>query len=375
MDAIIVVDSRHRVAVFNRAAEDVFRCAAAEAIGAHLNKFLPARFHEAHEQHIRHYAGTGATTRSMHSPGMVVGLRADGDEFPAEATISQGEAGGERFFAVILRDVTERRKHEETAHLLASLQVEQEVRLYQHELAIAGAIQQRLMCREHLRLPFATIRGRSAPCKEVGGDFFDAIETSAGLAVVIADVCGKGIAAALLASTLQGMVYAQLNAHVPLDDIAAGINRFLCHRSDLQNYATMILAHLSADGFLRYVSCGHVPPLLISGGTVRRLEGTNLPLGLFPAAMYQLVRCDLRRGDSLLFVTDGVTEAVNGSGEFFSDERLETVAMGAEERFERILRAVDEFRGDTPLKDDCTVVSLDYQGVAGTTALPAAAGR
>ncbi len=371
MDAIIIVDGHHRVYLFNQAAEQIFRCPAADAVGAPLNKFIPARFHEAHTQHMRKYAETSASMRSMHAPGRITGVRADGEEFPAEATISQGAAGGERFFAVILRDITERRKHEDDARRLQQLEAEQELRLYQHELAIAGAIQQQLMRSDLPQVPFAAVRAHSAPCKEVGGDFFDAIETKDGIAVVIADVCGKGIPAGLLASTLQGMLHTQLATHVPLADIAVAVNQFLCRRSDLHNYATMLFGHLRPDGMFRYVSCGHIPPLLISGGTFRPLDRTNLPLGLFPDAVYQLAQYNLRRGDTVLLATDGFTEAVNCKGEQFGDALPACEEVRPEECFDRILQAFTAFRGDAPLEDDCTVLTLEYRGAE--QALPAAA--
>ena len=92
------------------------------------------------------------------------------------------------------------------------VQAEEESRRYQQELAIAATIQQRLMTVTIPEVPFARLKGRNLPCKDIGGDFFDAVNTDDGLSVVLADVSGKGVSAALLASTLQGMVYTQLAA-------------------------------------------------------------------------------------------------------------------------------------------------------------------
>jgi len=108
MDAIITVDRSQRVVVFNKAAEQIFRCVAAEAIGQPIEKFIPQRFRESHRQHIDGFARTGETRRSIYSPATLFALRADGEEFPIEATISQVETGGERLFTVSLRDISAR---------------------------------------------------------------------------------------------------------------------------------------------------------------------------------------------------------------------------------------------------------------------------
>src|SRR5436190_20041453 len=104
------------------------------------------------------------------------------------------------------------------------VQAEDAARRYQQELSIAASIQQRLMAVTIPEVPFARLKGRNLSCKEVGGDFFDAVSTVEGLAVVLADVSGKGVSAALLASTLQGMIYSQLSAGMPLIDIVVAAN-------------------------------------------------------------------------------------------------------------------------------------------------------
>ena len=113
MDAIITVDADQRIALFNPAAELMFRCPAAEAIGQPIDRFIPARFHEAHRRHIHKFGKAHVTNRRMGALGAVSGLRADGEEFPAEASISQVEAGGQKLYTVILRDISARKKLEE----------------------------------------------------------------------------------------------------------------------------------------------------------------------------------------------------------------------------------------------------------------------
>ncbi|MGH9580803.1 MAG: PP2C family protein-serine/threonine phosphatase, partial [Terriglobales bacterium] len=202
---------------------------------------------------------------------------------------------------------------------------------------------------------------KNLSCKEIGGDFFDVVMTEDGLAVVITDVCGKGVSAAILASTLQGMVYSQLVAKVPLAEIVTGANRFFCDKAVGEKYATLVIAKLGPTGELTFVNCGHVPPVLVAGGKAARIENSNLPVGLLPDAKYEASRRQMGAGDRLVMVTDGVTEAENGAGDFFGDERLEKASVGAS-AFDEIFTAIRDFCGETPLNDDCTVVELTFQG-------------
>jgi sigma-B regulation protein RsbU (phosphoserine phosphatase) len=239
------------------------------------------------------------------------------------------------------------------------VQAEEESRRYQQELSIAASIQQRLMQVKIPEVPFARLRGRNLPCKEIGGDFFDALNTKEGLAVVLADVSGKGVSAALLASTLQGMIYSHLIAGMPLLDVVAAVNRFFTEKLIGEKYATVLLARLRKDGELEYVNCGHVPPLLVCAGEVMRPPHGNVPVGLLADATFESASCHMKSGDRFILVTDGVTEAENAMGDFFEDSRLEAAAAKSP-TLEGIFAAVSEFCAGNPLSDDCTVVELCY---------------
>jgi serine phosphatase RsbU (regulator of sigma subunit) len=241
------------------------------------------------------------------------------------------------------------------------VQAEEAARRYQQELAIAATIQQRLMAVTIPEVPFARLRGRNIACKDIGGDFFDAVNTDEGLNVVLADVSGKGVSAALLASTLQGMIVSQLTAGMGLTEIVTSVNRFFTQKEIGEKYATLVIARVGRDGELEYVNCGHVPPLLVCNQEVIRPTHGNLPVGLLPDASYESDHFNLHAGDRLILVTDGVTEAENASGEFFDNHRLEEVA-GKAASLEAIFTAVTEFCAGAPLSDDCTVVELLYSG-------------
>lgn len=113
MDAIITLDDRQRVVLFNRAAESIFYCAAADAMGQPLDRFIPARFREAHSSHLTAFAQSNTSFRSMRRVGELYGLRATGEEFPIEASISSVMVDGRALLTVILRDISERKAAED----------------------------------------------------------------------------------------------------------------------------------------------------------------------------------------------------------------------------------------------------------------------
>jgi PAS domain S-box-containing protein len=115
MDAVITVDEAQNIVLFNRAAEQIFRCPRREALGGPLERFIPPRFRAAHRGHIEQFARTGVTSRRMGDVTTLWGVRADGEEFPLEASISQAGAAGEHYYTVILRDITLRKQAEAEA--------------------------------------------------------------------------------------------------------------------------------------------------------------------------------------------------------------------------------------------------------------------
>ena len=245
------------------------------------------------------------------------------------------------------------------------VQAEEEARRYQQELSIAASIQQRLMQVKIPEVPFARMRPKNLQCKEIGGDFYDAVNTKDGLAVVLADVSGKGVSAALLASSLQAMIYSHLIAGLSLTEVVTAVNRFFAEKMGGEKYATLLLVRLRRDGELEYLNCGHVPPLLVCGGEVIRPPHGNVPVGLLGDATFESAICQMKSGDRFILVTDGVTEAENLAGEFFEDSRLEAAASKSP-TLEGIFSAVTEFCAGNPLSDDCTVVELSYVSAEGT---------
>jgi serine phosphatase RsbU (regulator of sigma subunit) len=210
--------------------------------------------------------------------------------------------------------------------------------------------------------PFAEAMGRNRPCKEIGGDFFSVLTVRDSVVAAIADVSGKGVPAAVMASLLQGMIHEGLLSNVPLPEIARNANEFFCVRDLGAKYATLVIVRVKPDGQGEYLNCGHIPPFVSNArGEVIRLRESNLPVGLMRNAEYRRTGFRLNCGDRLILVTDGVTEAESPEGDFFGEERLEQfVSLGMS--LDQIFTSVCLFQDGRPLSDDCTLVGLDYVG-------------
>lgn len=236
---------------------------------------------------------------------------------------------------------------------------EERERVYRQEMNIAADIQRGLMTVKPPTLSWAGVAARSVPCREVGGDFFDIVEDGESLAVIVADISGKGISAAILGATLQGLIYSLLVARQPLAMIAEIVNRYICGKN-VEKYATMAILRLAPNGHLEYINCGHVPPFLYSGGCSRLTE-SNLPVGLIEGAPFSSGTLQLQPGDRVLIVTDGVTEASAPDGEFYGEVRLTTPEL-ANATLDTIFEEVERFAGALAADDDCTVMDVRYLG-------------
>ena len=238
-------------------------------------------------------------------------------------------------------------------------QSELKSRLAAEELGVAARIHASLM---NIKLPtvsFASLEARTIPCRAIGGDFFDAVAVDNCICAVVADVSGKGVAASIVAATLQGIIHAQILARQELSELAAVVNQFLCDRG-VGKYATMILLKIWPKGKVEYLNCGHIPPVVVTQSGTQRLEETNLVVGLIPNAKYKPGYCTLKPGDRILLFTDGVTEAENQRGDQFGDVELENILHHA--GLDQILQRLAKFQGQLESQDDCTLCELVYRG-------------
>jgi sigma-B regulation protein RsbU (phosphoserine phosphatase) len=239
-------------------------------------------------------------------------------------------------------------------------EAEHKARQAREELAIAARIHSSLMSAALPVLPYAELQAKTLPCLAIGGDFYDVVVLEDCVCVTVVDVSGKGVSAAIVAATLQGILHAQLLAGQGFQEIAAMVNQFLCTRN-VGKYATMIALRLFPDGRIEYLNCGHVLPVSIMGAGVRLLEAGNLIVGLIAGASYCSTFDRLNPGERLLLATDGITEAENKDGELFGYDGLSDAAhryrdIGA------ILDHVEKFHAPNPAQDDCTLVEVHYTG-------------
>ena len=243
----------------------------------------------------------------------------------------------------------------ESAKLVAAEQAAQQ---YRKEMEIAASIQRSLISTSNVENDFVRVNACSIPCREVGGDFFDVHVSPDAVTVVVADVSGKGISAALLASVIHGMFYAQMTSGARLVDAIASVNTFLCSRVEGRKYATLLAAQLHRDGKLALVNCGHVPAIFAQDGKIIHEEDGDMPVGLVPEVNFHLIEREFPAGSRLCLLTDGISETENAEGAEFGTSSIGEF-LGGDEPIQKILDAVQSFGGNTEAQDDRTLMVLE----------------
>jgi sigma-B regulation protein RsbU (phosphoserine phosphatase) len=241
------------------------------------------------------------------------------------------------------------------------------------ELEIGRRIQEELLPREPLRGPFAEVGGVSIPAREVGGDFFNYFPLSeAEVAILVGDVSGKGVPAALLMASLQATIRARLGHERDLARLTGQLDREMGSEEPLAPYYTLFLAVLDGrTGRLRYVNAGHNTQFVVRrDGSAVRLVSTGRPPGLYPGGPYEEHGVEMRDGDALFLFTDGLVETEDESGEPFGMSRLEALlrvhrAHDLSSLFAQVDTAVRAHRGPLEAADDATMVALRFSGENG----------
>jgi serine phosphatase RsbU (regulator of sigma subunit) len=244
---------------------------------------------------------------------------------------------------------------------------ERERQRLEQELSIAREIQQALVPQGLQDYPHLAVMGIHRPCHEVGGDYFDVFPMPDGrVAIMISDVAGKGLGAALLTTMLQGALSGMTLGVEPVK-VLDHLNRFLCERDAVGRYATMFFGLLDRDGTLEFVPASHPSPLLLRRGQVSELyTGGSFPVGLLDEASFKASRIQLEPGDTLLLYTDGVTEAEDRAQQPFGVERLKDVlSQNPDSTLDGIqtavLGAVEIFAEGAGQSDDITLLVVRYR--------------
>jgi len=255
--------------------------------------------------------------------------------------------------------------------LLLSLELADKITM-KRDLEIAREIQTWLVPSSPPPIPNADVAFYTRPQNSVAGDYYDAFypdgDAPAGrkLMLVMADVAGKSVPAALLMATLQASLRTIASEGLPLTELTARLNHYACaHSLGGQRFTTAVLAEYDpAMRQLTYVNAGHNSPVLRrADASIERLESGGLPLGITDQASFPSAEIALHPGDTLILFTDGVVEAFDAANQEFSDARWVNIIRGlppqnAQQTLQYLLKSVEDFVGATRQSDDITCLVL-----------------
>jgi sigma-B regulation protein RsbU (phosphoserine phosphatase) len=237
----------------------------------------------------------------------------------------------------------------------------------QQDLDAARQIQRSLLPQQMPSVPGFSIAVRSQTCYEVGGDYVDIIRLPEdALLMAVADVAGKGLASAIMATSFRSAFRAMAVTGVPLDTLATGMNQHHYWEGEeaRRRYVTAIFLCLDAkNGKIEIVNAGHNPGFVITpDGTAHQIEAAGTPLGLLPGMSYDSQRIDFPKGSRLLFYTDGLTEVFRDDEEFGQERLLHefshTPTGNADGILDALWQAIHGFSGGGPQEDDMTALVL-----------------
>jgi sigma-B regulation protein RsbU (phosphoserine phosphatase) len=221
------------------------------------------------------------------------------------------------------------------------------------------------------QVPGFDITGTNIPSLQVGGDYFDFLELESGyLGIAIADVCGKGIPAALLMANLQAGLHGQAVEPSEVASVISRMNDLLVRSTDSHIFATFFYGILDrTQSTFTSTNAGHNPPLLFKAdGEYKKLGPNGLIIGFLPNQEYKQHTSQIKPGDVLILYTDGITEATRAKSaeendKYFGEERLVEVVKthlqnSAREIQSEILKAISDFTAGAPQNDDITLVVI-----------------
>jgi len=243
-------------------------------------------------------------------------------------------------------------------------------RALEYDLQLAAEIHNGLLPAAELTLPGWQVAYHYRPAGLIGGDYFDALSDGKGGAYfLIADVAGKGVAAAMLTANLRAVFRALVPLGLDVEQLLEHANRLFCESKLPMQYATLIFGHATSAGRLQLVNAGHLPALLVKGREVTLLESSCMPLGIFCEQQFTADSASLLPGDMLVLLTDGISEAQDASGEEYGLAKLRTLiqqdtSVCPESLIKACREQLDAFRGSGDRADDETLLAIQYVGAA-----------
>jgi len=237
----------------------------------------------------------------------------------------------------------------------------------ERELAVAASIQQRILPEVLPKIEGYDLAGINIPSKEVGGDYYDCVDLGNGkFALIIADVAGKGIGAALLVSTLDAALNSYLEFDIPLTEMADRLNKLIYKSSPSDKFITFFIAVLDSNtGELDIVNAGHNPILLLrKDGTLEKIDAGGVGLGMFDMGIpFAGQKSVMNSGDKLFLYTDGIPEAMSEKEEEYSDEQMENFVQNnstssSQEFVDKLIKDVKDFSDNAEQSDDITILYL-----------------
>jgi sigma-B regulation protein RsbU (phosphoserine phosphatase) len=243
------------------------------------------------------------------------------------------------------------------------LEAERESVLLRKELEIAASIQRQMIPQTLPKIPGIDLAARTVPCTSVGGDFYDVLPLPNGFAAIVADVCGKGIPAALLASMVQGMFHAQMTTGASLLDAVKAVNTFVYSRTPPEKYLTLVVVRYTQfgpqAGTVELINGGHVSPLIVhADGSIETVTDHDVPVGLLDFATFHSIKLSLEPGDRIVLLSDGISEAEDVGGvQFGFAEMNKHLAQPA--TVANLFGALETFCEGTHAQDDQTIMTID----------------
>ena len=258
----------------------------------------------------------------------------------------------------------------ETSTILENSRLLEEERSKQRmeeQLAIARNIQSGLLPRSLPHDGWFRAAGWSIPAHQVGGDYYDVRKLNDDCwATVVADVSGKGVSSALLASLLQGAFLLASEGAENIELMMRRINYYLVERAHGEKYATLFFCNLHRNGLLQYANAGHCAPIVVSkDGELHSLHANSMPIGLISAAPYKADGYQLKPGDKVVCYSDGLSEAQNAAEDFFEVARVEAALRAnyvgsCVDVLNALKHSVQAFTEEAPQSDDMTLVVFEY---------------